>query len=77
MANAVLKSMRVISLGDTRAAMALPDSPHHRREVALLRAALTLVGIGVFWVDSATSEVTLGATWSLQGSARGETLSPQ
>jgi hypothetical protein len=63
-AKAVLKAMRIVSAGEARAAIALPDDANHQREVAQVARALSGAGIGVFWV-SATREVRLDAPWLL------------
>jgi hypothetical protein len=51
-AKAVLKAMRVVSAGNARAGIALPDNASHRREVDLVAAALQQAGITVFWVGN-------------------------
>jgi len=48
---AVLRSLRVVSEGTSKAAIALPDVPSHRREVDRVAAALSKVGVLVFWVE--------------------------
>jgi hypothetical protein len=63
-AKAVLKAMRIVSTGDGRAAVALPDDANHRREVAQVARALGSAGIGVFWVSD-VGEVLLDAPWEL------------
>jgi hypothetical protein len=63
-AKAVLKAMRVVSSGEGRAAVALPDDENHRDEIARVAEALRNADIGVFWV-SAVGEVRLDAPWVL------------
>lgn len=63
--NALLKALRVVSKGDAVAAIALPDTRLHRHEVEQVRIAIERVGIGIFWVQTDTAEVTLDAPWSL------------
>jgi hypothetical protein len=46
----VLKALRVISAGQARAAIALPDNYYHRVEVDLVRIAIRQLGIVMFWV---------------------------
>lgn len=48
---AVLRSLRVVAEGAAAAAIALPDVQSHRREVDRVGAALSKVGVLVFWVD--------------------------
>lgn len=50
-AKAVLKALRVVSLGAADAGIALPDNASHRREIALVTRALARAGVTVFWVD--------------------------
>lgn len=50
-AKAVLKALRVVSLGSDEAGIALPDNERHRREVEQVTTALRRVGVTVFWVD--------------------------
>ncbi len=54
---AVLRSLRVVSQGVSIAAIALPAVDSHLREVERVAAALSKVGIWVFWVtqDSGVS----------------------
>jgi hypothetical protein len=47
---AVLKALRVITVGQARAAIALPDNHNHRSEMGLVRGALQRLGVIVFWV---------------------------
>lgn len=49
-AKAILKALRVASADKTRAGVAFPDNPDHRREVDQVRPAVTSAGIIVFWV---------------------------
>jgi hypothetical protein len=63
-AKAVLKGLRAASTGSAWGAIALPDTEYHREEVALVQPALSLAGVGVFWV-SADGTVTAEAPWSL------------
>ena len=63
-AKAVLKAMRVVTAGDGRAAVALPDNADHRREIDQIRGALHTAGIGVFLV-SESEDVRLDSPWSL------------
>lgn len=51
-AKAILKALRVVSGVGTRAAIALPDNDHHRKEVEGVSPALKKLGVGVFWVSS-------------------------
>jgi hypothetical protein len=48
-----LKALRVASLGEARAGIALPDNANHRREVEQVAPALRKAGVVVFWVDDA------------------------
>jgi hypothetical protein len=48
---AVLRSLRVVSEGTSTAAVALPNDEFHRREVDRVHAALSRLGVLVFWVD--------------------------
>jgi hypothetical protein len=50
-AKAVLKALRVVSEGESRGAIALPDNVAHRKEVAQIQTALANAGVIVFWVD--------------------------
>jgi hypothetical protein len=54
---AVLKALRVITVGQAQAAIALPDNYDHRSEIELVRVVLWRLGIVVFWVrqDGAVS----------------------
>lgn len=61
-AKAVLKAMRVVSTGDDRAGMALPDDANHRREVDQVARALRDAGIAVFWV-SEPDDVRFESPW--------------
>lgn len=61
-ANAVLKALRVVSSDGPRAAVALPDNEHHRREIDQVARALRDMKIGVFWVN-AEGDVSLDAPW--------------
>lgn len=63
-AKAILKALRVVSAGDARAAVAFPDDPNHRAEVALVSQALRSAGIGVFWVTEGQSAV-VDADWQV------------
>jgi Holliday junction resolvase-like predicted endonuclease len=63
-AKAVLKAMRVITAGDGRAAVALPDNADHRREIDQISRALQAAGIAVFLV-SESEEVRLDSPWAL------------
>lgn len=63
-AKAVLKAMRVITAGDGRAGIALPDNADHRREVDQIRGALHAAGVAVFLV-SEPAEVRLDSPWPL------------
>lgn len=55
---AVLRSLRVVSLGRDIAALAFPDNDHHRAEVDLVRPALVeRLGVVLFWVDETTRQV--------------------
>lgn len=59
---AVLKALRVVSAGEYRAGVALPDDPAHRAEVAKVRAALDSLGVAVFWVNE-NRVVTVESPW--------------
>ena len=61
-AKAVLKALRVITVGEARAGVALPGDAAHRGEVAKIRAALEWLDIVVFWVDE-RGTVTVEAQW--------------
>jgi hypothetical protein len=50
-AKAVLKALRVVSVGEARAGIALPDNPDHRAEVARVRNALRKLEVTLFWVS--------------------------
>jgi hypothetical protein len=50
-AKAVLKALRVVSAGDARAGIALPDNVSHRRQIELVASALERAEVIVFWVD--------------------------
>jgi hypothetical protein len=50
-AKAVLKALRVVSAGDARAGIALPDNVSHRNEIELVAPALKRAEVIVFWVD--------------------------
>jgi Holliday junction resolvase-like predicted endonuclease len=50
-AKAVLKALRVVSSGNARTGIALPDNAHHRYEIEQVARALRQAGIIVFWVD--------------------------
>lgn len=50
-AKAVLKALRVVSVGNAEAAIALPDNASHRREIEKVAAALARVQVTVFWVN--------------------------
>lgn len=63
-AKAVLKALRVASVGTDLAAIALPDNFAHRREVEQVASALERVSVGVFWVNQ-RGEVCLDAPWEL------------
>lgn len=57
-AKAILKALRVASVGNARAGVALPDNADHRREIDLVRPALHRAGIVVFWVaDDRTATI--------------------
>ena len=62
-AKPVLKAMRVVTAGDGRAAVALPDNVDHRREIDQIGNALHTAGIGVFLV-SESEEVRLESPWA-------------
>ena len=47
---AVLKALRVVSAGNARAAIALPDDTAHRAEVDKVKNALARLEVVVFWV---------------------------
>jgi hypothetical protein len=51
-AKAILKALRVVSGGEARAAVALPDNENHREEVEKVRAPLMALGIEIFWVST-------------------------
>lgn len=61
-AKAVLKALRVVTVGEARAGIALPGDAAHRGEVARIRAALERLDIVVFWVDE-RGTVTVEAQW--------------
>jgi hypothetical protein len=63
-AKAVLKAMRVVSLGEGRAGVAFPDNANHRRQVEQVTQALSDAGIGVFWV-SESGDVTFDLPWAV------------
>jgi len=63
-AKAVLKALRVSSLSEARAGIALPDNEPHRREVEQVAIALRRAGIGVFWVNE-QRDVRVDAPWEL------------
>lgn len=50
-AKAVLKALRVVCAGDSKAGVAFPDNADHRREIVQVHQALVRAGIVVFWVD--------------------------
>lgn len=52
---AVLRALRVASIGVARAGLAFPDNLHHRRELESVKPALDQLGITVFWVGSVHS----------------------
>jgi hypothetical protein len=60
----VLKAMRVVSPGESRAGVALPDDANHRHEIAQVARALRQAGVAVFWISEA-GEVRLEAPWQL------------
>ena len=62
-AKAVLKELRVTSVGTSLAAIALPDNPDHRNEVKQVSLALDRASIGVFWV-SESGAVLVEAPWA-------------
>lgn len=62
-AKAVLKALRVTSVGTSLAAIALPDNQDHRNEVKRASLALHRAGIGVFWV-SESGAVLVDAPWA-------------
>src|SRR5262245_30728507 len=62
-AKAILKALRVATLGGALAAIALPDNVDHRREVELVAGALAGAEVGVFWVADDRS-VRLEAPWT-------------
>lgn len=66
-AKAVLKALRVASAGEARPAVALPDNPHHRDEIARAQPALRRAGVGVFWVaaDGESRHAMFDGPWSL------------
>lgn len=61
---AILKALRVAAAGSDRAAVALPDNPHHRNEIAQVHEALDRVDVGVFWVTE-VGTVKLEARWEV------------
>lgn len=63
-AKAVLKALRVISAGDGRAGIALPDNANHRREIDQIRRALHAAGVAAFLVSD-SGEVRVDSPWSL------------
>jgi hypothetical protein len=63
-ARAVLKAMRVVSAGEARAGIALPDNQNHRQEVDQISAAPGAAGIAVFWVRE-PAEVKIDSPWQV------------
>ena len=61
-AMAVLRSLSVVSRGESRAAIALPDDERHRSEVAMVLPALDALGVGVFFVSN-DGGVEVRAQW--------------
>lgn len=49
---AVLRAMRTVDTPNVRAALALPDNEHHRRELEAVAPALRRLDIAVLWVDA-------------------------
>ncbi len=68
-AKAVLKALRVVHDGHAWSAIALPDTPPHRKEIDQVESALRTADVGVFWVDE-RGEVELDAPWDLSAPAR-------
>lgn len=56
---AVLRAMRVVSVEEAQAAVALPDSDFHRVEIDRIAPALLKLGVQVFWVASDRSVTVL------------------
>lgn len=63
-AKAVLKALRITSLGEARAGIALPENELHLREIQQVATALRQAEIGVFWVDERL-RVRVDAPWEL------------
>jgi hypothetical protein len=63
-AKAVLKALRVVAAGGSRAGVAFPDDAVHRREVAQVSAALRELGVAVFWVAE-SGEIEVDTPWTL------------
>lgn len=61
-AKAVLKALRVVTVGEARAGVALPGDAAHRGEIAKIRSALERLDIVVFWVDEKRT-VTVESPW--------------
>lgn len=61
---AVVRALRWVSGGSSRAALAFPDNAHHSAQVDAIAPALAELEIGVFWV-SETHAVRLQAPWGL------------
>jgi hypothetical protein len=63
-AKAVLKALRVVAAGESRAGIALPDNEKHRREIEQVLSALDEAGIAVFWVRRGL-EVAIESPWDV------------
>lgn len=68
---AVLRALRVVSLSQAKAAVAFPDNPAHRKELAAVRKALDQLELGVFLVG-ADKKVSEAPEWTSRvgGSSR-------
>jgi hypothetical protein len=59
---ALLRALKVVSLGKAKAAVAFPDNADHRKEVNAVRKALDQLGLAVFLVG-ADKKVSAAPDW--------------